>query len=98
MYSETDAGVALRLNKKLENTFKLAEIAKQALNKIKELSKTIEILQKSLKDFKDRFNGLSKEQEQAIFKQIDRFKYENTIKRENQLKTKNMNSQRHLER
>ena len=98
MYSETDAGVAMRLNKKLENTFKLAEIAKQALNKIKELSKTIEILQKSLKDFKDRFNGLSKEQEQAIFKQIDRFKYENTIKRENQLKTKNMNSQRYLER
>ena len=98
MYSETDAGVALRLNKKLENTFKLAEIAKQALNKIKELSKTIEILQKSLKDFKDRFNGLSKEQEQAIFKQIDRFKYENTIKRENQLKSKNMNSQRYLER
>ena len=43
MYSETDAGVALRLNKKLENTFKLAEIAKQALNKIKELNKTIEI-------------------------------------------------------
>lgn len=48
--------------------------------------------------YKDRFNGLSKEQEQAIFKQIDRFKYENTIKRENQLKTKNMNSQRYLER
>lgn len=98
MYSETEQGIAQRLNKKLEHTFNLAEIAKQALNKVKELSKTVEFLQKSLKVFKDRFNGLSQEQEKAIFQQIDRFKYENTIKKENQLKTKNMNSQRHLER
>lgn len=105
MYSETEKGIAQRLNEKLKPLYektKLAEVLKSEYNKLKKsfenITNQLQQVTQELNKFKDLFKGLSKEQETAVFKQIEQFKYENTIKRENQLKTKNMNSQRYIER
>ena len=105
MYSETEKGIAQRLNEKLKPLYektKLAEVLKSEYNKLKKsfenITNQLQQVTQELNKFKDLFKGLSKEQETAVFKQIEQFKYEKTIKRENQLKTKNMNSQRYIER